>query len=67
MLERKLNFAAIKNEFWGRPNSIKEKLELKKITRKKINEIQRLETEIQEVERLEIETIEDKLFNYLNM
>ena len=33
-LARKLNFAAIKNKFWGRANSIKE-LKLRKITWKK--------------------------------
>ena len=52
MLERKLNFSAIKNRFWVRPNSIKEELRLRKITRKKINEIDRLETKIKQIENL---------------
>ena len=34
-LQRKLNFSAIKNKFWGGPNSIKEKLKLRKITKKR--------------------------------
>ena len=45
-LGKKLNFAAIKKKFLGGPTSIKEKLKLRKITRKKIHEIGRLETEI---------------------
>ena len=34
---------------------------------KKINEIERLQTEVKESEESEIETIKDKLFNDLNM
>ena len=64
-----MNFILIKNRFWGRPNSIKEKLKLRKITRKK-NDIERLETEIKEIEELEVETIElksSKLLSNLSM
>ena len=45
-LGKTLNFAAIKKKFLGGPNSIKEQLKLRKITRKKIHEIGRLEAEI---------------------
>lgn len=34
---------------------------------KKINEIERLQTEVKESEESEIETIKDKLFDDLNM
>ena len=66
-LGKTLNFAAIKKKFLGGLNSIKEKLKLRKITRKKIHEIGRLETEIKQMEGLGIETIEDKLLTDLNM
>ena len=65
--ESKLNFGTIKNKFWEIPNSIKEELKLRKITRKKVNEIEGLETEIKKMKRLEIKTIENKLFNDLNI
>ena len=58
------------NIFWGRPNSIKDELKFRKITRKKINEIERLETEIKEIEELKIEAVEpkcSKLLSNLNM
>ena len=42
-------------------------MKLGKITRKKINEIEGLETEIKEMEGLGIETIEDKLLDDSNM
>ena len=59
--EIKLNFA-------GRgPNSVEEELKLRKVARKRINEIGRIQTEIKELEELEIETIEDNLLNDLNM
>ena len=41
--------------FWEKPNSIEEEIELKKITRKNINEIDRLEVKIKEMEELKIE------------
>ena len=34
-LERSLNFLAIKNKFWGRPNNFNEELRLREITGKK--------------------------------
>ena len=51
-LHEKLRFRTIKHRFWERPNSIEEEIELRKVTRKKINEIERLETEIKEMEEL---------------
>ena len=69
-LERKLKFVAIKNRFLGRPNSFKEELKLKKITRKKINEMEKLETEIKEMKRLKIKATElksSKLLSDLNI
>ena len=59
-LERKSNFAAMKKRFWKIPNSIKEKVKLREITRKKIIEIETLETKIKEMKELEIVMIEDK-------
>ena len=41
--------------FWERPDSIEQEIELKKITRKYINEIDRLEAKIKEMEELKIE------------
>ena len=41
--------------FWEKPNSIEKEIELKKITRKNINEIDRLEAKIKEMEELKIE------------
>ena len=64
-LERSLNFIAKDQIVF-----IKEELRLRKITRKKINDIVRLETEIKEIERLKIEAIElksSKLLSDLNM
>ena len=46
----------------GRTNSIKEEIKLRRITTKKINEIERLQTEVKESEESEIETIK---INYL--
>ena len=69
-LERSLNFVAIKDEFWGRANSIKEKLKLEKNNKKKIDELEKLETELEEMKQLKIEMIEDKsskLLGDLNM
>ena len=64
-LERSLNFIAKDQIVF-----IKEELRLRKITRKKINDIVRLQTEIKEIERLKIEAIElksSKLLSDLNM
>ena len=41
--------------FRERPDSIEQEIELKKITRKDINEIDRLEAKIKEMEELKIE------------
>ena len=65
-----MKFVAIKNRYLGRPNNIKEELKLRNITRKNINEIERLETEIKEMKELKIEMIEHKssrLLEDLNM
>ena len=45
----------MKNIFWERLNSIEEEIELREIIRKKINEIDSLETEIKDVKELKIE------------
>ena len=50
----------MKNRFQRKPNTSKEEIKLRKITRKKINEIERLETEIKQIEKLKIETVEYK-------
>ena len=66
VLERKISFTALKE----RPNSIEEELRLRKITRKEINDIEKLETEIKEMEELKIKKLEDKsskLLGDLNM
>ena len=66
----KINFAAIKNRFWEGPNSIKEELRLRKLNRKKVNDLDKLETEIKEMGESKIEIIEDKrskLLGDLNM
>ena len=63
-LQKKLNFAAIKNRFWWRPNSFKEELTFRKITRKKINEMEKLETEIKEMKRLKYRQQTLKALNY---
>ena len=47
--------------------SVEEELKLIKITRKKINRIEKIEREIEKMEGLETEMIEDKLLNDLNM
>ena len=52
---------SIKNRFWGRPNSIEEEIELKKQTRKKIDNIERLKTEVEEWEFKSV-----KLLQHLN-
>ena len=64
-LHEKLKFRAIKNRFWGRSKCIEKEIELGKITRKKINEINRLETETQEMQKLKIEG-ESKTTNLLS-
>ena len=51
----KLRFGIIINRFFKKPNSIEDEIELKKITRKKINGVDRLETKVKEIEYLKIE------------
>ena len=69
----KFEFCNNKKQIQGRPerpNSIDEELRLRKITRKKINEIEKLETEIKEMKRLRIEAMElksSKLLGDFNM
>ena len=41
-------------------SSIKEELKLRKITRKKINDIENLKTEVKEMEQLKIKMIQDR-------
>lgn len=57
-LEKSLNFLAIKNRFWVRPNNPREELRLREITKKKMNEIKKLKTEIKAMKRLRIEKID---------
>ena len=56
----------MKSRFWRRPNSFKEELKLRKITRKNINEIERLDTEIKKIKELKIKAIELKSFILLS-
>ena len=48
LLQENLRFGTLKNRFRGRPNSIKEETELRKQSRKKIDNIQRLKAEVEE-------------------
>lgn len=57
-LEKSLNFLAIKNRFWVRPNNPREELRLREITKKKMNEIKKLKTEKKAMKRLRIEKID---------
>ena len=57
-LEKSLSFLAIKNRFWVRPNNPREELRLREITKKKMNEIKKLKTEIKAMKRLRIEKID---------
>ena len=50
-----LRFRTTKNRFCERFYSIEEEMELRKITRKKVNTIERLETDLIEMEELKIE------------
>ena len=69
-VRKKINVAAIKNKFSERPDNIKEELKLRKTTRKNINEIEKLETEIKEMKNIKTVMIEyksHKLLVDLNM
>ena len=49
-----LRFRTTKNRFCERSDSIEEEMELRKVARKKVNTIERLETDLIEMEELEI-------------
>ena len=66
-LGRSLNFLAIKIRFWGGPNGIKERLRLREITWKKINEIEKLETETKEMKRLKLQAMHLKISKLLGI
>ena len=55
---------AKQNRFWRRPNSIEEEIELRKLTGKEIDNIERLETEIKEIVKTEFKSV--KLLDDLN-
>ena len=50
LLEENLRLRTLRNRFWGRYNSIEEEIELRKHTRKKIDSIEKLKTELEEWE-----------------
>ena len=50
LLQENLRFRTLKTIFRRRPNSIEEEIELRKQTRKKIDSIERLNTEVEEWE-----------------
>ena len=49
-----LRFRTTKNRFCERSDNIEEELELRKVARKKVNTIERLETDLIEMEELQI-------------
>ena len=49
MLQENLGFRTLKDRFTRRPNSIEEEIELRKQTRRKIDSIERLKTEVEEL------------------
>ena len=55
----------MKNKFSERPDNIKEELKLRKTTRKNINEVEKLETEIKEMKNMKTEMIEYKSYKLL--
>lgn len=69
-LDRSLNCVELNKRFSRRPNSINKQLKLREITRKFINEIEKLETEIKVIKELKAEAIElksSKLLSDLNV
>ena len=66
-LGRSLNFLAIKIRFWGGSNGIKERLRLREITWKKINETEKLETETKERKRLKLQAMHLKISKLLGI
>ena len=63
LLQENLKFGTRRNRFWER-NSIEEEIELRKQTRKKIDNIERLKTEIKEIKEWELKSA--KLLEDLN-
>ena len=59
MLQENLKFGALKNRFRGRSNSTEEEIELKKQTRKKIDNIERLKTEVEEWDFKSVKLFQD--------
>ena len=63
-LQENLKFGTLRNRFWGRPSSIEEEIELRKMTGKTIDDIERLETEIKGIKKMEFTGV--KLIEVLN-
>ena len=59
LLQENLKSGALKNIFWGRLNSIEEEIELRKQTRKMIDNIERLKTEVEEWEFKSVRLLQD--------
>ena len=69
-LERELRFLTIKNRSFRNLSDYKEEKEIKKATRKAMQEIDKFETKIKNIRELIIDTIEhdyNKLINNLNI
>ena len=64
MLQENLKFGKLKSKFWGTSHIIKDQTELRKQTRKKIGNIERLKTEIEEAKEWEFKSV--KLLEDLN-
>ena len=54
MLQGNLKFGTLKKRFWGISNSIEEEIELKKQAIKKIDNIERLKTEVEEFKSVKL-------------
>ena len=54
-----MKFCTLKVRFWGRSNSIEGEIELRKQTRKKIHNIERLKTEVEEWEFKSVQLLQD--------
>ena len=54
-----MTFGTLKNRFQGRPNSIEEEIEFRKQTRKKIDSIERLKSEVEEREFKSVKLLKD--------
>ena len=62
MLQKNLSFRTLKNRFRGRPNSIEERIELRKQTRERIDYRDRLKTEVGEWEFKSVKLLQDLNF-----